>query len=229
MFNLQGKKLADGKFLQWPRDGELHVTIDYDFGAGRHVEEKTSMRQVPRLVQDKWSWTETENGQTLRYFEVDFKSGKALAAKRVEKGLKQWPEDIKVEPGRTFAGFAFVLAIKSAREHLIRGEKVELQAVGFTPKPRVIGVELSYGGLDQMMMAGRMVKGDRFIIHPKIPAIVKLFVEAGDTHIWLTQPPAVGFLRWEGPLVESNDSVVRVDLLPGKRSGTAEPAALDRR
>lgn len=229
MFNLEGRKLADGKFIQWPQDGELHVTIDYDFGAGRRVEEKTSMRQIPRLVQDEWSWTESENGQTLRHFEVDFKSGKAIAEKRGEKGMKQWSEDIKVEPGRTFAGFAFVLAIKSVREHLVGGEKVELQAVGFTPKPHVIGVEISYGGLDQMMMAGRMVKGDRFIIHPKVPAIAKMFVEAGDTHIWLTQPPAVGFLRWEGPLVESSDPVVRVDLLSGERSGPAKPAALDRK
>lgn len=225
MFNLDEKKLADGKFIQWPEDGELHVTIDYDFGAGRRVEEKTSVRQVPRLVQDEWSWTETENGQTVRHFEVDFKSGKAMAEKRVEKGVKHWSVNIKVQPGQTFAGFGFVLALKSARERLVKGEKVELQAVGFTPKPHVIGVDLSYGGLDQMMMGGRIVKGDRFIIHPKVPAIAKVFVAAGDTHIWLTQPPAVGFLRWEGPLVESSDPMVRVDLVSGERSGPATPAA----
>lgn len=229
MFDLQGKKLADGKFIQSPQDGELHVTIDYDFGKGRHVEEKTSVQQVPRLVQDQWSWTESENGQMLRHFEVTFKSGKAVAEKRVENGMKRWSVDIKVEPGRTFAGFAFVLALKNVRQRLVSGEKVELQAVGFTPKPHVIGVELSHGGLDQMLMAGRMEKGDRFIIHPKVPVIAKMFVEAGDTHIWLTEPPAVGFLRWEGPLVESSDPMVRVDLLSGERSGPAQPAALDRR
>jgi len=74
-----------------------------------------------------------------------------------------------------------------------------------------------------------MAKGDRFIIHPKVPAIAKVFVEAGDTHIWLTQPPAVGFLRWEGPLVETSDPMVRVDLLSGEQSGPATPAGLDRK
>lgn len=229
MFDLQGRKLADGKFIQQAQDSELHATIDYDFGKGRRAEEKTSVRQVPMLVQEEWSWTESENGQMLRHFEVDFKSGKAMAEKRVENGVKHWSADIKVEPGRTFAGFAFVLALKNVRERLASGEKVELQAVGFTPKPHVIGVELSYGGLDQMLMAGRMVKGDRFILHPKVPLIAKVFVETGDTHVWLTQPPAVGFLRWEGPLVESSDPMVRVDLLSGEKSGPAEPAALDRR
>jgi hypothetical protein len=39
--------------------------------------------------------------------------------------------------------------------------------------------------------------------------------------IWLTHEPPAAFLRWEGPLVEPDDPVVRVDLLPG---GTSEPA-----
>ena len=50
-----------------------------------------------------------------------------------------------------------------------------------------------------MKMSGRLLKGDRFVIHPKIPAIAKLFVKVPDTRIWLTNPPPAGFLRWEGP------------------------------
>lgn len=224
MFNLQGTKLADGEFIQWLENGLLHVTIDYDFGNGRRVEEKTSMRQIPRLVQEEWSWNESENGQTLRRFEVDFRSAKATAEKRSGNDVKHWSENIKVEPGRTFAGFAFVLAIKSVREQLVQGQKVELEAVGFTPKPHVVTVEISYNGRNEMHMADRIVQGDIFTIHPKIPTIAKAFVTANDTHIWLTSPPAVGFLRWEGPLVESNDPFVRVDLLRGEHSGPAEPA-----
>ena len=51
----------------------------------------------------------------------------------------------------------------------MRGERVELQAIGFTPKPKAVAVEISYAGLERMRMADRMMKGDRFIIHPKIP------------------------------------------------------------
>jgi len=159
----------------------------------------------------------------LRYFEVDFKSEKFTGEKWAERKTSTWSENLKIESGRTFAGLGFVLALKSVRDRLVGGEKIEFKAVGFTPKARVVTVLLSYGGLERMNMAGRMVTGDRFVIHPKIPAIAKALVDVKDTYVWLTTPRPVGFLRWEGPLVEAGDSVTRVDLLPGEHSGPAEP------
>ena len=135
--------------------------------------------------------------------------------------MKDWSEKIEVEPGRTFAGFGFTLALQNLRKRLLSGEQIELKAVGFKPKPVVVGVELSHGGVDEMEMGDRSVKGDRFVIRPKIPAIAKLFVQVQDTHIWLKKPPA-GFLRWEGPVAEPDDPIIRVDLIPGAQSGTAK-------
>jgi len=223
MFDLQGKKLADGEFTQWLENDLLHVTIAYDLGSAHHIVEKTIFRQKPRLVQEEWSWKESQSGKPLRYFEVDFKSEKFRAEKWAESKTSNWSETLKIEPGRTFAGFGFVLALKSLRDRLVAGEKVELKAIGFTPKARVVTVELCYGGLERMNMGGRTVTGDRFVIHPRVPAIAKAFLEVRDTYIWLTTPRPAGFLRWEGPLVETGDSVRRVDLLPGDHSGPAEP------
>ena len=223
MFDLQGKKLADGEFTQWLENDLLHVTIAYDLGSAHHIVERTILRQKPQLVQEEWSWKESQSGKPLRYFEVDFKSEKFTGEKWAERKTSNWSENLKIEPGRTFAGFGFVLALKSLRDRLVAGEKVQLKAVGFTPKARVVTVELSYGGLERMNMAGRMVTGDRFVIHPKVPAIAKALVDVKDTYVWLTTPRPAGFLRWEGPLVESGDPVMRVDLLPGDHSGAAEP------
>jgi hypothetical protein len=62
----------------------------------------------------------------------------------------------------------------------VRGEHVQLSAVVFSPvptlKPQVVTVKLSHGGLDRMRMSGRSFKGDRFIVHPEVPAIAKLFI-----------------------------------------------------
>ena len=66
--------------------------------------------------------------------EVAFGSGRATAEKWYEKKLRRWSDDVKVEPGQTFAGFGFTLAIKSLRDRLIKGEKVELKAIGFTDR-----------------------------------------------------------------------------------------------
>src|SRR5207249_6173278 len=151
--------------------------------------------QKPELIQEQWSWREMKRGQLEREFAVDFKAQTATARKRENGELKDWSEKIEVQPGRTFAGFAFTLALQNLRKQLLAGESIELQAVGFKPKPTVVAVELSHGGVDEMEMADRSLKGDRFVIHPRIPAIAKIFLKVPDTHIWLTKPPA-GFLRW---------------------------------
>src|SRR5262249_54977495 len=139
--------------------------------------------------------------------------------------MKEWSEKLKVQPGHTFSGFGFTLAIKGFRDRLIKGEKIKLQAVGFTPKPRAVSVELLHPGVDNLRMADRVLRGDHFVIHPKIPWLASLFIHVPDTHIWLTNPAPAIFLRSEGPLVEPRDPAVRVDLLPGGESAAAKPAA----
>jgi hypothetical protein len=121
------------------------------------------------------------------------------------------------------------MALSNLRKRLLSGEQVELKAVGFSPfptlKPQVVTVKMSYGGLDRMRMSGRSVRGDRFIIHPEIFFLAKLFVNVPDTKIWLTNPAPAGFLRWEGPIVLPEDPLIRVDLLSGTNNGTAQPVS----
>ena len=108
----------------------------------------------------------------------------------------------------------------------MKGEHVELNAVGFSPfptlKPQVVTVTISHGGVQRMKMGGRSIKGDEFIIHPEVPLIAKLFVKVPDTKIWLTNPPPAGFLRWEGPTVLPTDPMIRVDLISSTNNGPAE-------
>jgi hypothetical protein len=215
--------LADGDFVQWIENGRLHVRIAYH-GRSRRVVETAVFRQRPQLAQESWSLRETQGNALQRLFEVNLASGAARARKREGAEMKDWSEQIDVEPGRTFAGFGFTLAAKALRSRLVRGERVELHAVGFTPKPRAVTVELSYGGRERMRMADRVLGAERFDVHPKLPWIADLFMNVPDAHIWLSQPPAV-FLRFEGPMAEPADPITRVDLLPGGSSGPATPVA----
>ena len=222
LLSADGKKLADGDFSQWIEDERLHIRIIYRFKSGQRIEENAVFRQKPELIQEQWSWREIKDGQLQREFTIDFKSQMATAVKRDKDEMKNWSDKIDIQPGRTFAGFGFTLTVQNLRKRLIDGERIELQAVGFNPKPKVVAVELSHGGIDEMKMSNRLLEGDRFVIHPKIPAVAKVFVNVPDTQIWLTKPPA-GFLRWEGPVAEPNDPIIRVDLVPGDESGPAKP------
>lgn len=218
--NIAGTTIADGDFVQWIEDGRLHVRIIYS-GRTRRIEENSVFRQSPELAQEQWSLRELRDGKLFRQFAVNFSSGTATAKKLENGDLKEWSADVRVDTGQAFAGFGFTLATKALRRRLMRGERVELQAVGFSPKPRVVTVEISYGGLDRVRMGGRTITGERYLVHPKLPLIAGLFVNVPDAHIWLTSPPPTVFLRWEGPLAEPSDPITRVDLLPG---GSSEPA-----
>jgi hypothetical protein len=219
------KKLANGEFRQSADGDRLHVIITYDFDDGQRFEEKARFRQHPELTQEEWSWKETKNGKISREFTADFLAKKATALTQRNNQPKQVFENINVEPGRTLAGFGFALALANLRKRLLSGEQIELKAVGFSPilslKPQVVTV--SHGGADNVKMSGCSLKGDRFVIHPEIPLIAKLFVQVPDTQIWLTSPPA-GFLGSEGPIVLPNDPLIRVDLLSGTRIGPAQPS-----
>ena len=225
LYNLDGKKLADGEFRQWVEDHLLQIVINYKFPDGGSFEEKARFRQQPELIQEHWSWKELKGERVQREFNVDFLSGTATA--HISKDNKDVSDKVDVEKGRTFAGFGFTLALSNLRKRLLRGEQVQLKAVGFSPfptlKPQVVTVKISHGGLDGLRMSGRSLKGDRFIVHPEVPAIAKLFVTVPDTKVWLTNPVPAGFLRWEGPILLPNDQLIRVDLLSGTNSGSAEP------
>ena len=244
--DINGRKLADGEFTQWVEKDRLRIKITYDFvdevGAassprtaadegirpaipsrGHRVEEIASFLQTPGLIQEDWSWTEVRAGAMEREFRIAFGSGQATAQKRAGSEVKRWSKLLKIEPGRTFAGFGFTLALESLRRGLLGGQKFELRAIGFTPQPRLVSVEISYAGIDRVAMGNREIDGDCFVIHPKIPLIARAFVQAPDTRIWLIRAPPIGFLRWQGPLVEPSDAVIRVDLLAGEPAAAAAP------
>ena len=224
MRDASGHRIADGTFVQTLEKDRLHVQITYVGDNDHRFEETIVMRQRPELVQDAWQWRELERGKPVRTFEVNLATGDAHATK-LEKGeMKEWSDHIDVERGTTFAGFGFTMAAKALRDRLVKGETVDLKAVGFTPSPKVVTVAMSYAGRDTVRMSGRAIAADHYLVHPKIPAIAKLFVKVPDAHIWLTTPPA-GFLRYEGSLAEPTDMIVRIDLLPGEPSGAATPVA----
>lgn len=223
--DVAGTKRADGEFRQWIEDGKLHVVITYKFPDGRYWEENTLLRQKPELIQEKWSWKELKNGKPEREFAVNLSTG--IASAHISKDNKDVTEKIEIVPGQTFAGFGFTIALGNLRPRLLKGEQIDLKAVGYSPiptlKPQVVTVKVSHAGLNKMKMSGRYLRGDNFLIHPEVPIIAKLFIKVPDTHIWLTNPKPAGFLRWEGPIVLPNDPMMRVDLVSDHAGGPAEP------
>jgi hypothetical protein len=51
-----------------------------------------------------------------------------------------------------------------------------------------------------------------------------VFVKAPDQHVWLFTRGPAAFLRYEGPLVEPKDPVIRVDLITSRSPNEARAA-----
>lgn len=217
----QGQPLADGHYSQHLSGDVLHIEASFDYPDGRRVLEKAELRLHPALEQVNWSRVERNAEQETRRYSMDFATREARAEHVAEK--KTWEEKLDVEPGKTFAGIAFNYAIKNLRKELPKGAEVKLHAIAFTPKPRAAEVTLRHDGDDRIRMAGRELAADKFTIHPEVPAIAKLFISVPDQFIWLWRGEPAAFLRFEGPSVEPNDAILRIDTIPGPRPGRAEP------
>ena len=218
-----GATIANGRYAQRVDGGLLHIESRTDFPDGRAIVERAVIRLEPELRQESWDWTERKNGALVRQYEVDFRTGHAVAT-RVDQH-KRWKEDLEIVPGKTFAGIAFVAVIKALRSELAPGEKIDLKAVAFTPKPRLAPVSVTRGRSEQVRMAGRTIAADPYTIHPEIPAIAKVFVTAPDQRVWLYGNGPAAFLRYEGPLVEPKDPRIRVDTIPSRAAKAARAPA----
>ena len=207
-----GAAIADGRYMQEVVGGVLKIESRFDFPDGRTIVERASLRLSPQIEQESWDWTERRDGALVREYEVDFRTRKAVAT-RVDQH-KRWKEEVDIEPGKTFAGIGFVAVIKSLRAELEPGQKLELKVVAFTPRPRVASVDVIRVGLENVRMAGRTLSADHYTVHPDVPAIARLFVKAPDQQVWLFGTGPAAFLRYQGPLAEPSDPMIRVDLIP---------------
>jgi hypothetical protein len=216
--DLNGRTLAEGRHAQWEEQGLLHVKASYDFLDGRDIEETAAFRQGEALTQERWAWEERRGGELLRAFSVDFQSGEATAFKRDGEKVKRWTKRLPIDRPRAFAGTGFVLAVRNLAHRLAEGEEVVLQAIAFTPKPRVVDVGVRQEGQGPLKTAGRSLPAMHVSLRPKLPWVVDLFIQAPGTDMWLFAPPPPAFLRAQGPLMEPTDEVVRTDLLAAPMS-----------
>src|SRR5258708_6405463 len=81
----KGRPLADSRYSQWIEGGLLHLQTRSDFPGGRTVVEHATLRLHPQLEQESWEWSEKNGDRLVRTYQVDFKTGKAVAT-RVDRG-----------------------------------------------------------------------------------------------------------------------------------------------
>jgi hypothetical protein len=216
----EGRQIGEGTLTQYVEDGKLHAQGIFDLRDGRRLREEAILEQRPQLRQLSWSWEETRGGEVLRRFAVDLTTGHATARKRTTDGADTWDDHLD-DTREAFAGVGFMYAVKNLTARLDKGEKIELTAVVFTAKPRTVTVSVSRDQTGELTMGSRRLPATRYVIHPEVPWIARLFVKAPDQHLWYYRPDPPAFLRADIPVAEPGDPIIRVELLPGAESRAA--------
>jgi hypothetical protein len=215
-----GKPLGDGTLTQKVEGDKLHVVLTYRYNDGRRIEEQAVFRQQPEIVQESWLWRERMGEQTTRQYAIDFSTGRASGFKQTGGDTRRFNEQLRVEPGRTFAGVGFAVAAKNLLPQLRQGRGVDLEAIAFTPVPRRVRVSLKQQGSERITRDGRTLTADRVIVHPEL-GIASLVVKAPDTELFFTgaQPPQL--VAGQGPVLEPGDPIVRTLVLPRESAPAA--------
>lgn len=208
-----GRILATGQHQQNDDGDRLRVETSFNWKDGRRTAETQLFQQGSQLIPVHWHWEERRGDVVLSAFDVDFTTGNATAQTDDGHGhKKEWHDHFKIHPGTTFAGSGFVYALKNVAPGLTKGNMVELEAVGFTPRPRTAKVRLSLVGTETLTHGGKPVQANRYLIRPDVPGVARLFVKVPDTSVWLlpSNPPAL--LAAEGPVMLPSDPIVRTEV-----------------
>jgi len=209
----QGRLLGRGNFAQWVDGGGIHVKVTYDQLNGDRIEETTALStDAGDLAQRAWSWQRTSRGQVVERYALDFDSGDARTL-LVRNGKKEERrERLPTVKGQTFAGIGFTFALRNVYPRLVRGERVVLEGVAFTPGPRKAKVLVSSAGVETVRSGGRSVRADHLVIHPQVPGVAKLFVSVPDSHLWFLRGRPPGFIRAD--IQMQSLGMVRIDSGP---------------
>lgn len=219
MRDMQGRLLGRGNFAQWVDGSGIHVKVTYDQLNGDRIEEMTTLStQGGDLAQRAWSWQRASGGRVVERYVMDFDAGEGRTLLVRDGKREERRERLPVVKGQTFAGIGFTFALKNIYPRVANGERVTLEGIAFTPRPRKAKVLVSSVGTETVRSGGRSLRADHLVVHPQVPRVAKLFVNVSDSQLWFQRGQPPGFIRAEVQM--QSLGMVRIDSTP-----SAPPAA----
>lgn len=206
-----GTVLANGDLLQVPRDREIQTRMVFHFRDDSVFEEAVTFTQHGvfkmlkyHLVQsgpafaDDLDATLSASGE----YAVKTKSHKDGEEKEYA-GTLELPPDV-------YNGMPITIA-----KNLAPGDTQTVHIVAFTPKPRLIGLELAPSGAERIKFGRHSEAAVHYKLKPKLGTLVKVFASLlgkapPDSDVWIVTEDVPAFVRFEGPMYSG--PVWRLDL-----------------
>ena len=194
-----GKTLAHGELVQHPAGRLIENRLTLNFGDGSLYDERLtfSQKDVFRLE----SYKLVQRGPSFPTSEVSFdrKSGRYQARVQEKKGdeVKEASGEMDM-PDDLYNGMALTLLKNS-------GSGASTRIVAFTPKPRLVTMELSHEGDDPVRVGGVSKTARRHLVKLEIGGVTGLVASAigkepPDLRYWLVTGDIPAFVKFEGAM-----------------------------
>ena len=196
-----GRPLADGDLLQVPRERHIESRMVFHFGDSSYFEERVSFTQhgVFRML----SYHLVQRGPA---FERDLDARLEANGHYVVKARSH--DDDKLEthddtldlPSDVANGLPIILL-----KNLKAGEAHTVHLVAFTPKPRLVGLELTPVAKGHVSVGQQREATTEYVLKPKLGFLTGIFAALlgktpPDSHVWIVTEDVPAFVKFEGPL-----------------------------
>jgi hypothetical protein len=198
---LDGTAIAYGEESQKPTGNLVECRTILRFKDGSLFDESTTFSQkgVFRLE----GYRLVQHGPSYPTLEVSFdrKSGQYKAQSQAEKDGKQKVAGGKFEmPDDLYNGMTLMLL-----KDLPGGAGATVHMAVFTPEPRLLEMEWSWEGEDEVMLGGRAMKTMRSLVKLKIGGLTGVIASLvgkspPDLRYWLVAGDVPAFVRFEGAM-----------------------------
>jgi hypothetical protein len=197
-----GDILADGALLQTSRGDQVTSRLVFHFRDGSIHDETSvfSQRRDFRLLRDHVVQKGPSFPMTLDAT-FDVASGKvSVRSRKEDKEEEVLNEHVDLPPDLS-NGLLFTL-LKNVQPNAM---KVGSHFLAFTPKPMVVGLEVSASGQDDVPVGGATLKATHFVVHPELSGLKGIVAplvgkEPPDLHIWILFTDVPAFVKFEGSL-----------------------------
>jgi hypothetical protein len=196
--SLTGQKLAQGDLVQVARGDRVDSRMTFRFADGSLYDEHVVFSQAGvfnliryRIVQRGPSFPEALEAS------VDRETGRYEVRYRADEDS---PEELLSGqfslPADVYNGMLSLLL-----KNLPRRSDTLVQVIAFTPRPRLVKVQLLAIADDPVLVSDSPMQVIRWAIRPQLGLFASLLVtDIPDVHCWILPGEAPAFLKAEGPL-----------------------------
>jgi membrane protein len=210
--NARGELIGHGELRQKPRGDEIDSRLLLQFRNGSVHDEATTYSQQGTFRLE--SYRLTQRGPSFPGAEISFdrRSGRYRARTRARA---EGPEDSAsgelAMPADLYNGMALLVL-----KNMLPGEQATGQLAVFTPKPRLLRMDLRQEGEDRVVFAGAPKQATRHLVNLEIGGITGVVAAVigkspPDLRYWLVLGEIPAFVRFEGSMF-LNGPVWRVEM-----------------